>query len=125
MTDIADAEAAEVLWASSEQGKAAILAGCRKADDLGLPGTRGRPPAVIEPADISAIVYAAYLAAGWDAEPGKPAKLPPRGSDGMRDLTCGACGGGFGTNFSEEEIECAHCDARRCPHCGEWFGGDD
>jgi hypothetical protein len=77
MTDITDAEAAEVLWASSDEGKAAVLAACRKADDLGLPGTCGRPPAVIEPADISAIVYAAYLAAGWDAEPAEdePAHL--------------------------------------------------
>ena len=54
-----------------------------------------------------------------------PEALPPRGPDGMRNLTCGACGGEFGTNFAEEEIECAHCDARRCPHCGEWFGRDD
>jgi hypothetical protein len=52
------------------------------------------------------------------------AALPPVGPDGMRDLTCGACGGEFGTNFREEEIECAYCDARRCPSCGEWFGGD-
>lgn len=51
--------------------------------------------------------------------------LPPVGPDGMRELTCDACGGVFGTNFSEEQIECAHCDARRCPHCGEWFGRDD
>lgn len=69
MTDITDAEAAEVLWASTEQGRAARLAACRKADELGLSRTAGRPAMVVEPADISAIVYAAYLAAGWDAEP--------------------------------------------------------
>lgn len=69
MTDITDAETAEVLWASSEQGKAAVMAACRKADELGLTRTAGRPVVVIEPADIGAIVYAAYLAIGWDGEP--------------------------------------------------------
>lgn len=49
--------------------------------------------------------------------------LPPRGPDGFREVECGACGKTFGTNFRTEEIECAWCEARRCPCCGSWFGG--
>jgi len=60
MTEITDAEAAEVLWASSEQGLAATRAAWEKRGSLGVD---------LDRADISAIVYAAYLAAGWDAEP--------------------------------------------------------
>jgi DNA-directed RNA polymerase subunit RPC12/RpoP len=41
----------------------------------------------------------------------------------MQEYTCGACGETFGTNFAEHEIECAYCDARRCPCCQSWFGG--
>lgn len=44
----------------------------------------------------------------------------------LRDLPeyrCGQCGETFGTNFAEDEIECAYCDARRCPCCEHWFGG--
>lgn len=70
MTEITDAEAAEVLWASSEQGKAAVMAAWERwekirhnAPDAALPGI-----IMVDRADISAIVYAAYLAAGWDAE---------------------------------------------------------
>lgn len=66
MTQISDAEAAEVLWASSEEGKAAVRAGWERAKQIGIAGhpvvTGGRP---IDMADIGAIVYAAYLAAGW------------------------------------------------------------
>jgi hypothetical protein len=43
----------------------------------------------------------------------------------MRDFTCGECGETFGTNCTEADIQCANCDARRCPHCHEWFGRDD
>ena len=63
--------------------------------------------------------------------PGVVAKPEPRdirpreGERNFFDVTCGACGGEFGTNFRITEIECAHCEARRCPHCGGWFGGDD
>ena len=45
----------------------------------------------------------------------------------LRDLpeyTCGQCGETFGTNFLPDEIECAYCEARRCPHCELWFGGE-
>jgi hypothetical protein len=63
MTEITDAMAAEVLWASDELGKAAVRAAWDKAKSLGL-GTRSA-----DIADIGAIVYAAYLAAGWDAGP--------------------------------------------------------
>lgn len=50
--------------------------------------------------------------------------LPPRGPDGFREITCGACGETFGTNFADDEVECPDCDARRSPCCGSWFGGD-
>jgi hypothetical protein len=70
MTDITDAEAAEVLWASSEQGKAAVKAAWdrwkqirRNAPDAALPGV-----IFVDQADIGAIVYAAYLAAGFGRE---------------------------------------------------------
>ena len=66
MTEITDAEAAEVLWASSEQGKAAVRAGWEKARKLGLDKPSGHDP---DMADIGAIVYAAYLAAGQYAGP--------------------------------------------------------
>ena len=66
MTEITDAEAAEVLWASSEQGKAAVEAAREKARQL-LVGSKYNMPASM--AEIGAILYAAYLAAGWDAEP--------------------------------------------------------
>jgi hypothetical protein len=65
MTEITDAEAAEVLWASSEQGKSAVQAAWAKALDLNVAFvSTGK-----NMADVRAIVYAAYLAAGWDAEP--------------------------------------------------------
>jgi urease accessory protein UreF len=73
MTEIADAEAAEVLWASSDQGKAAVRAALDRAWRVDPEWTKGR----LDPPDIAAIVYAAYLAAGWDAEPAEdePAHL--------------------------------------------------
>jgi len=43
----------------------------------------------------------------------------------LPEYTCGSCKRVFGTNFAVEEIECAECDARRCPYCREWFGGED
>lgn len=55
MTEITDAEVAEIQWASSEEGKAALRAAWDKTKRLGL-GTRA-----VDMADIGAIVYAAYL----------------------------------------------------------------
>jgi DNA-directed RNA polymerase subunit RPC12/RpoP len=63
--------------------------------------------------------FAASLGAVFRA-PG----LPPPNRGSMRDLTCGACGTEFGTNFDVDQIDCPECDARRCPHCGEWFGAE-
>ena len=42
----------------------------------------------------------------------------------MREYTCDQCGETFGTNVHEDEVECANCGARRCPHCETWFGGE-
>jgi hypothetical protein len=47
---------------------------------------------------------------------------PREGERGFFDVTCGACGGEHGTNFAIDQIECPHCESRRCPHCGGWFG---
>lgn len=69
MTEITDAEVAEIQWASSEQGKAAVRAAWDKAQQLGLDVRPPSTPAAAM-AYISAVVYAAYLAAGWDGEPG-------------------------------------------------------
>jgi hypothetical protein len=70
MTEITDAEAAEVLWASSEQGKAAVKAAWEWADLHHLDKW-------MDLADVSAIVYAAYLAAGWDDEPAEDDEPAP------------------------------------------------
>jgi hypothetical protein len=48
---------------------------------------------------------------------------PREGDPRMKDITCGSCGEEFGTNADDDEIECTECDARRCPHCKRWFGG--
>lgn len=50
---------------------------------------------------------------------------PREGERGWHDVKCGACGGEFGTNFAIDQIECAECEARRCPKCATWFGGDE
>ena len=72
MTDISDAEAAEVLWASSEQGMAAVKAAWDKARVLDHCTQRApaSPPwsgtstdqVSLDMADVGAIVYAAFLA---------------------------------------------------------------
>jgi hypothetical protein len=56
MTEISDAEVAEIQWASSEEGKAALRAAWEKTKALGL-GTRA-----VDMADIGAIIYAAHMA---------------------------------------------------------------
>ena len=65
MTEITDAMAAEVLWASSEQGKAAVKAACDRARSFGVLMTGAH----LSESNVSGLVYAAFLAAGWDAEP--------------------------------------------------------
>ena len=42
----------------------------------------------------------------------------------MHDYTCGRCGETFSTNCDEDDIQCTDCEARRCPCCGSWFGGE-
>ena len=37
---------------------------------------------------------------------------------------CGLCGEEFGSNCHEDDISCTSCGAKRCPHCGKWFGED-
>ena len=41
----------------------------------------------------------------------------------MTEYVCGQCCEFFVTNCDEGDIKCTECGARRCPHCGEWFGG--
>jgi hypothetical protein len=41
----------------------------------------------------------------------------------LPEYTCGQCNEVFGSNCDEDDIECTNCDARLCPHCGQWFGG--
>jgi hypothetical protein len=72
MTKITHAEAAEILWASSEQGEAAIKAACDQARSFGVLMTGAH----LTESDVSGIVYAAYLAAGWDAEPMEDGDVP-------------------------------------------------
>lgn len=63
--------------------------------------------------------------AGLEAGGGQPADVRPRdGEPGWLDVTCGGCGEEFGTNFAAAELECPGCEARRCPSCHAWFGGD-
>jgi hypothetical protein len=50
--------------------------------------------------------------------------VPPALLHDLPEYTCGMCGETFGTNFLPDEIECAYCEARRCPHCELWFGGE-
>jgi hypothetical protein len=57
--ELSDAQVAEIQWASSEQGMAAVKAACDLARSLGVLGTR----AYLTESDVGAIVYAAYLAA--------------------------------------------------------------
>lgn len=68
MTGITDDEAAEVLWASSEQGKAAVRAAWARWEQIrqGAPElTSGIQVLAVDRADIGAVVYAAYQAGRW------------------------------------------------------------
>jgi hypothetical protein len=53
-----------------------------------------------------------------------PGTTPERALKPLPEYECGACARKFGTNFAIDEIECAECEARRCPFCRQWFGGD-
>ena len=59
MTEISDAEVAEIQWASSDQGRVAVRAAHARAVAIG---------AKVDMAEAGAIVYAACLAAGWNAD---------------------------------------------------------
>jgi hypothetical protein len=59
MTEITDAEVAEIQWASDEPGKAAVRAAWDKAKQLGYAGT---PDSDLDMADVGAIVWAAHVA---------------------------------------------------------------
>jgi hypothetical protein len=43
----------------------------------------------------------------------------------LPEYTCGVCRETFGTNFSVQDIDCGNCEARRCPYCTTWFGGEE
>jgi hypothetical protein len=60
--ELSDAQVAEIQWASSERGMAAVKAACDLARSLGLLGTR----AYLTESDIGAIVYAAARALAED-----------------------------------------------------------
>jgi hypothetical protein len=62
--------------------------------------------------------------AAVDVPDSTPLDVRPReGDPRMKDVTCGSCGEEFGTNADDDDIGCVECDARRCPHCKRWFGG--
>ena len=67
MTEITDAEVAEIQWASSEDGKAAVRSGWEKAKHLGLDKPSGHD---LDMADVGAIIWAAHQAAEAMREPG-------------------------------------------------------
>ena len=66
----------------------------------------------------------AAIAAGAEPQPAPDDVRPREGERGWKDVTCGSCGEESGTNFRDEEIDCPECEARRCPHCKRWFGGE-
>lgn len=47
--------------------------------------------------------------------------VPRPGEPGWYDITCGGCGEEFGTNCDLGDMQCPECEARRCPHCGQWY----
>jgi hypothetical protein len=61
-------EEGELRWAASQQGAAAIRAAWDRAQDLDR-DLRQWATARLSESDVAEIVYAAYLAAGWDGEP--------------------------------------------------------
>jgi len=73
---ITDAEAAEVAWASSDEGKAAVRAAWERAGDLGIAGPH-EGMADVHMSDIGAIAYAAHLAAEAAGEDPEEEEAPP------------------------------------------------
>jgi hypothetical protein len=60
-----------------------------------------------------------------ERDAGRQADVRPDADEpGWLHVTCGGCGVEFGTNFAVEELECPECEARRCPACHTWFGGE-
>jgi hypothetical protein len=42
----------------------------------------------------------------------------------MTEHACGGCGETWSTNCAADDITCPECEAKWCPACGTWFGGD-
>jgi len=86
-----------------------------------------------EDADVNECGCDGPCTSGWEPQSATgltagsvPSDVRPR-ADGRRglDITCGSCGEDYGTNVTDlDEIECVTCEARRCPHCQIWFGGN-
>ena len=119
MTEITDAEAAEVLWASSEQGKAAHQAAWLKLRELGLVPS-------VDATQLGQIVYAAFLAAGWDGGTA-PAEAVGHVHDWkvhgkQGDISVNPTGGpSFDLQTTVALMRCTECgepDTRMLP--GEW-----
>lgn len=92
MTEITDAEAAEVLWASSEEGKAAFRAAWQKLREMGLHQH-------VDMTQLGQVVYAAHLAAAAASltDAVGPSPLDPpwrwfRSADDHVFYRCGSCG---------------------------------
>ena len=119
MTEISDDEVAEIQWASSEQGKAAVRAAWEKAKRLGLDKPSGRD---LDMAGTGAIIYAAYLAAGWDA--GVPAEDVHRWKvhGNQENISFNPTGGAsFGYRSTIVLMRCAACgDVKTVNLAGLW-----
>jgi hypothetical protein len=121
MTETTDTKAAEVLWASSEQGKAAHQAAWLKLRELGLVPS-------VDATQLGQIVYAAFLAAGWDAEPMEDEPAPAHdhqwailGAQPHTPITPFVLIGGKPVPHTIVLIRCTECgepDSRMLP--GEW-----
>jgi hypothetical protein len=70
MTDISDTELDEIMWANSDEGKAAFDAAWAKAKGLGIVGVGTDRVMGIDMADVGAIVWAAHQATAGTGEGG-------------------------------------------------------
>jgi len=138
LTEISDLEAASALWAGGEPGKEAVRAAwdeARKLDHC-TQRTPASPPwsgtstdqVSLEIGDVSVIVYAAAIAAGWDAEPMEDEAAPAHDHRwailGVQPHTPTVL---FGKPVPHTIVlirctECGEPDARMLP--GEWTLGD-